>query len=229
MRRFKNNNIIKGVIIGGLLFGTITGVLATGMSANEIQYNAINTVADALDDLYDMTDPVSSTLFNGLSFKYYANNIDNLDQNTIPNGAHDVNDLGYNYYIRTTLKNGAVVGNSGCIKKDNIEYCVSPSDIISVPCENTVWDLSGLERQQKLLECSLDKYHNILEMISKIYNTTYTCSGDQPVFCTFSNGLHTRQYISSTSPGGTIQLSWGSVLMNRVSINASNGIHWYED
>ena len=54
VRKFIKSNFL-GFVIGGIIFGSLSGVIAASLAASEVQYKNNKTVKDAIDELYKLS------------------------------------------------------------------------------------------------------------------------------------------------------------------------------
>lgn len=150
IRKIIKNNLF-GFIIGGIVFGAITTVLATSISASSLLYttsenNNVATVDDAVKDLYDKIYGVPIECYNGvcgkISYKYWNNNFLQpgshyiFSKTQMPDITYDTRALlesnnsyfsGHRIYIRSVLIDGNLVGHEACFweSKNTKEFCIS--------------------------------------------------------------------------------------------------------
>ena len=154
----KNIKVIIAFVIGAILFGSIGVVVATNIASSTVWYETsknanVETVEDALDDLYAQIIGYPVECYNGvcgkLSYRYWNNNFTfeyNYDtnesigmfaSNSIPTitygnrallaqyyGASNFNSRPY--YIRSVQIDGLTVGHQVCLWYNNKEFCYSP-------------------------------------------------------------------------------------------------------
>ena len=143
MKEIIKNNLF-GFILGALLFGGISTVVATTILSSSVSYTNNNqtTVESALNELYSK---VITTCYNGacgkLSYRYWNNNFagdtgSNIFSSTsVPVTTYATSALlEQNYgssnfannpiYIRSVLIDGNVVGHQTCLWNNNKEFCL---------------------------------------------------------------------------------------------------------
>ena len=139
-------------LIGAVLFGGTTYVVATGLASSNIDYVVANsnveTVKDALDDLYSKVPSGTTVCYNGtcgkLSYRYWNNNFAGSTGANLFDSTHmpatvyarrAVLEQNYNdfsdepVYIRSVLIDGNVVGHEACFWEANNqkEFCIAPN------------------------------------------------------------------------------------------------------
>ncbi len=155
-------NVIKilkdnmlGFILGAILFGGITTVLATTILSSSVSYTNNNqtTVEGSLNELYIKASMLNSwidprglnTDGNGgkISFVYWNDNFDGTSCTSTQapigtglNGTYESREqLATAYsnwsnipiYMKTTKVNGTVTGHAACLWYNNREFCIAPN------------------------------------------------------------------------------------------------------
>ena len=108
--RFIKSNLL-GFIIGGLIFGSITGVIATNLTASDVQYTSNTTVEDALDKLNSASDKPAAYWFSETQYV-----IGNAPTTLYLNGSS----TNHNVYIGSTSEKHYV-----CMAYNGHEVCLS--------------------------------------------------------------------------------------------------------
>ena len=182
---------ILSFLIGAILFGGISVVLATGLASSGIDYtttanNNVETVGDALDDLYpvimsgkyyDDNNYLNPKYINGdgvggeISFVYWNTWFDDTgcEYNQIPSSHTYASRelLAQNYssfsnwpiYIKTTKVGNTVVGHAVCGWYNNKEFCMKPNYWIDNDY-NGSQTLAKFEKDMKLA-LDTDVYTNL--------------------------------------------------------------------
>ena len=140
-------------IVGAIIFGSIGVVVATTIASSSVNYttttnNKVETVEDALDDLYNQIIGRTITCYNGtcgkLSYRYWNNNFAGSSGANVFNSTHmptityatrallEQNYVASNFtnnpmYIRSVLIDGNVVGHQTCLWNNNKEFCLEPN------------------------------------------------------------------------------------------------------
>ena len=115
------NKFIAGVILGGLLFGTV-GATASSILASNVSYQTnsksqtgASNIQDALDELYDLARPAYQG-FNDSGYSSYSQNLSSLTSN-------------YNLFVKRSLKASDAtnpIKTEVCIYKNNELGCFKP-------------------------------------------------------------------------------------------------------
>ena len=149
MKKIKSN--VLWFLVGAVLFSGIAYVAATSIASNTVEYSTVKnanveTVEDALDDLYDQIIGHPITCYNGtcgkLTYKYWNDGFSRTtyQKNAMPAtvyasraaletayGASNFADSPV--YIRSVLIDGNVVGHESCFWEANNqkEFCIGPN------------------------------------------------------------------------------------------------------
>ena len=150
MKKVLKSNVLW-FLVGAIIFGGVTYVAATTLGSDSVEYltakNAnVETLEDALDDLYDQIIGHPITCYNGtcgkLTYRYWNDEFSLItyQKNAMPatvyaSRAALETAYGASYfanapvYIRSVLIDGNVVGHEVCFWEANNqkEFCIGPN------------------------------------------------------------------------------------------------------
>ena len=187
--KFIKSNLL-GFVIGGIIFGSLSGVIAASLAASEVQYKSNKTVKDAIDELYKLVLPGPTSYWYDNSGTEY----------TFPNYGGTLQTggtaTGHNVYIGQddtkyyTCIN--VDGKEACLSQPYTQYIGSEivNNSLSTEQQNAakaaigeVFSTVGITgyscySNENVADCSLGGFY------CDVYNDgAVTCNNDEDEYC----------------------------------------------